>query len=392
VKLEGELEKSKLGRVFNALLERHEILRTSFGVINGEPVQKIAEKVELSIDYLVAGADEAESLIKANIHPFDLERAPLLRIVVITTAPKEHLLMVNMHHIITDGVSFGVLIRDFIALYKGQDLPALKLHYKDFAVWQQSAEQRAGKARQREFWLNLFPEIPPMPDLPADFARPAKKGDEGSCIRFTIGGMEMDRLTSIASQEGVSTFMLLLAFLNILLAKLGNQDDIVVGINTAGRQHADLENVLGLFVNTLALRNFPRKELTFREFLAEVKKTTLASFDNQDYQFEELIDYLKIEPDLSRNPLFEVLMVYQNFEAPELVLPGLRIVPYERTVVKTKFDLSLVVFDGGDRLLLTFEYATAVFKRETIERFAFYFKEIIGAAISDMDKKILSYG
>src|SRR5262249_49644252 len=161
--------------------------------------------------------------------------------------------------------------------------------------------------------------------------------------------MEMDRLTSIASQEGVSMFMLLLAFLNILLAKLGNQDDIVVGINTAGRQHADLENVLGLFVNTLALRNFPRKELTFREFLAEVKKTTLAGFDNQDYQFEELIDYLKIEPDLSRNPLFEVLMVYQNFEAPELVLPGLRIAPYERTVVKTKFDLSLVVFDGGDR-------------------------------------------
>jgi hypothetical protein len=388
MRLEGAPDRERLYQAFNKLIERHSILRTSFLLAGDEPVQHISDKVNFTLDYFSSEGKDPASVIAANIRPFDLAEAPLLRVVLIAISAHDHLLMVDMHHMVTDGVSYGILIQDFIALYNHTALPELKLQYKDFAVWQQSPEQQERISRQKDFWLRIFPEVPPVPDLPADFARPPKKTDQGSSFRFDIRGQEMERLRSIAAEEGVSMFTLILSFLNILIAKLSNQDDIVIGVNTAGRQHADLENMIGLFVNTLALRNFPREDLTFKEFLSELQARTLASFDNQEYPFEALIDELKMEPDRSRNPLFEVLMVYQNFHEPAFVIPGLKLLPYEGQDTKTKFDLSLVAFAADDHLLLTFEYSTALFRKDTIEGLAGYFKNIIASIAEDTHKRI----
>jgi non-ribosomal peptide synthetase component F len=192
----------------------------------------------------------------------------------------------------------------------------------------------------------------------------------------------------ISAQQRVSMFMLILSVYTILLSKLSNQEDIVVGINSTGRHHADLENMMGMFVNTLPLRSYSKGALSYREFLADLKNRTLACFDNQSYQFEELIDDLKIERDSSRNPLFEVMIAYQNFEDTALVIPGLTLSAYPVEQTQSKFDLSLLVLETSEQLLLTFEYSIALFRKETIEMFRDYFNRILSTIVADLNTKI----
>jgi 3-oxoacyl-(acyl-carrier-protein) synthase/acyl carrier protein len=388
IKLEGRPDKLKLDRVFNLLLDRHEILRTYFEVVDGEPVQKIADRIDLNIEYLHSGNGKTAALINEFSRPFDLSVPPLMRAAIVEISPDEHILMTDMHHIITDGISQTVLVNDFMALYGDTALPALSLQYKDYSEWQQGQEQKREIGRQRQFWMNEFSEMPAVLDLPADFSRPLIKQYEGSYLRFAIGPDETDMLRMISAQQRVSMFMLILSVYTILLSKLSNQEDIVVGINSTGRHHADLENMMGMFVNTLPLRSYSKGALSYREFLADLKNRTLACFDNQSYQFEELIDDLKIERDSSRNPLFEVMIAYQNFEDTALVIPGLTLSAYPVEQTQSKFDLSLLVLETSEQLLLTFEYSIALFRKETIEMFRDYFNRILSTIVADLNTKI----
>lgn len=387
-RLTGHLQVGKLEEVFKKLIVRHESLRTYFELIDGDPVQRIAGHTDFFIEYCKTTETESASVIDKFIKPFNLNKAPLLRVELIETGVDSYLLMVDMHHIITDGISVNLLIKDFMAVYNQEILPMLDVQYKEFAEWQQSEEQKQVRKKQRQFWLALFEDEVSIAELPTDFPRPLVNTFEGSSVNFCINAEDTGRLKLIAAEAYGTLFMILLAAFNVLLNKLSGQEDIVIGIPTTGRSHAQLGNIIGMFVNTLPLRNYPKGELTFREFLNAVRTNLLTCLDNQSYTYEDLIDDLQLERDISRNPLFDVMFAFQNFEKTLLEIPGLTLEPCPNNRVVSKFDITLTAVESADQVLLNLEYSTALFKRETIERFVTYFKKIISSVIENSGKKI----
>ncbi|GAA4279086.1 hybrid non-ribosomal peptide synthetase/type I polyketide synthase [Aquimarina mytili] len=393
VKLEGDLDTAHFEAVFEKLLQRHESFRTSFSLINGEPMQKIEERTDFKITQFKAGLDEIPKIINDFIRPFDLNESPLIRVGLVQINESEHILMVDMHHIITDGISQGILISDFMKLYNNESLPPLHFQYKDYAHWQHTEEQQERISNQKEFWLQQFSDdIMPF-DLPTDFIRPLESSNKGESVWITLEEKEIDGLAKLADKERATNYMVLLAVFNILLSKLSNQEDITVGSPVAGRQHADFDNVIGMFVNTLSIRNYPKGNYTFREFLAEVKQRAIACFDNQDYPYEELVEALKIDREKGRNPLFDTMFEYQlSTEETQLKIPDLELTVFngvdEKILNVSKFDLLLSAVENGDHLTLKLEYSYDLFRRETVERFIAYYKKIINQIINNPDCKL----
>ncbi|MEW7293171.1 hybrid non-ribosomal peptide synthetase/type I polyketide synthase [Aquimarina sp. 2304DJ70-9] len=393
VKLVGDLDTTRFAKVFEKLLERHESFRTSFSLINGVPMQKIEEHNDFEITQIKANLDEIPTIINDFISPFDLNEAPLVRVGLVQINESEHILMVDMHHIITDGISQGILISDFMKLYNNENLPPLNLQYKDYAHWQHAEEQQARISNQKEFWLEQFSgDIVPS-DLPTDFVRPLESSNKGESVWIKLEEKEIDGLAKLADKERATNYMVLLAVFNILLSKLSNQEDITVGSPVAGRQHADFDSVIGMFVNTLSIRNYPKGNYTFREFLAEVKQRAIACFDNQDYPYEELVEALKIDRTKGRNPLFDTMFEYQlSTEETQLKIPDLELTVFngvdEKFLNVSKFDLLLSAVENGDHLTLKLEYSYDLFKRETVERFIKYYKKIINQIITNPDCKL----
>ena len=388
VKIRGKVDKERLANAFQQLIIRHEILRTSFSVIEGEPLQKIAGQGSLELEYYQSEEEGTQSVINEFIRPFDLNQGPLIRVGLLSFNEENHLLMVDMHHIVTDGVSQAVLVRDFKALYDGEELQELKLQYKDYAEWQQSEGRHEQLTKEKGFWLNLYEEPPHILDLPTDFSRPAISKRTGDWEGFKIDKDSTSQLKEIAEETGVTLYMILLSVYNILLAKLTNQEDIIVGTPVAGREHSDLENIVGVFLNSLPLRNKVVGTLSFKEFLRELSTNTVACFDNQSHPYEDLLDELKIERTPNRNPLYGVMFSYQKFEEETLELSGLTLEPYENDHKVSKLDLTLYAFDQGDHFSMNFEYSTELFKRETIGRFVSYFQRIVASVITAPDRKI----
>ncbi len=387
VELEGELDKEKFTQAFNSLIQRQENLRISFELIDGGPVLKVHQNVEFEIEYYEAG-DELEKIIEKFIRPFDLANSPLFRVGLIKKDDTHHLLMIDMHHIISDGVSMGILQKEFMALYEGKELLRLRVQYKDYSEWQIKKRKSEEIKNQEAFWLNEFNHDIPILNLPADYLRPTHQSFAGDSIHFEITKDETGLLKELALKEETTLFMVLLAAFNLFLAKVSGQEDIIVGTPVAGRRHTDLNDIIGMFVNTLAIRNYPVADITFREFLKEVTKRTLEIFENQDYQFEDLVDKVVKDRDVSRNPLFDVMFVLQNMDIPELEITGLKLKSYEYDNKISKFDLSLYGVEIEDQISFTLEYCTKLFKEETIKRFEEYFRKVIIDIIKDPDVKL----
>jgi tyrocidine synthetase-3 len=413
----GIVDKNRLEESAAKLIQRHESIRTSFDIIDEEPVQRIHEDVEFEIEYGGLGDKQwvpgngqvkveqeqspsagtrglapwplelAASTIKSFIRPFNLSQAPLLRLGLIKGTEKTHIFMVDIHHIISDGISSTILIKEFSALLKETEFSPLRIHYKDYSQWQNKWIESGEIKKQEEYWLRLFESEVPVLNMPTDYTRPAVQSFEGRTVNFEIGRDEMAQLNQLALEEGVTLYMILLSVYNILLSKINNQEDIVVGTPTAGRNHADLEQVIGMFVNTLILKNLPSGEKSFRAFLREVKKSTSNAFENQNYPFEKLVNKVAVNRDLSRNPLFDVMFVFQNMEIQDLDIPGLQLRPWEYKNLRgtSRFDLTLEIIEAGRNLACTFEYCTRLFRSTTIERFIKYFKNII-CGILDVDE------
>ncbi|UII31961.1 amino acid adenylation domain-containing protein [Fulvivirga ulvae] len=386
--VQGEVDRDQLTYTFNRLAWRHESLRTFVEVVNGQPVQKISDNVDIEVEYFESDEAGVASIIEAFVRPFDLGQEPLFRVGLIKTGQEKHILMVDIHHLVSDGVSFSILIEDFMKLYNGANLPQPQLQYKDYAEWQQSDEQQEQAMLHKEFWLKQYQEEVHPVNLPEDFQRPVIKSFEGAVANFELDPHVTGQLKTIADQSGTTMYMMLLAVYNVLLAKLSNQTDVVVGTPTAGRQHSDVERVIGMFVNTLPLRNTPQGDLSFKEFLTAVRDRTLASFDHQSYPYEELIDELHLTRDTSHNPLFDVMFSYRTDQASEHEISGLVLRPYDKGQVLSQFDITLFAVDKRDSLLLSFEYCTALFKEETIERFISYFNQIISTIVADVNIRL----
>ncbi|MCP4220803.1 MAG: amino acid adenylation domain-containing protein [bacterium] len=430
MELEGELDGERFEATFHQLIQRHESLRTSFFVLENEeedePVQVLHIDPEFRIEYRdmsqlqvetpagdSAGPCVSRSAIMEMIRPFDLQRAPLLRVYLIKTGPRHHILLFDMHHIISDGISINVITREFTTLYaahcpkgkrgskgpatrgrKGlpfaleeyipprvagppEALSALKLRYRDYAGWQERRKAAGEIKAQESYWLKEFAGELPVPDLPIDFPRPAVRDFAGGIYSFALGSKDTAQLRALAFEKEVSLFMVLVAVFSILIAKLTRQDEVVIGSPIAGRRHTDLEAVVGMFVNTVAIRCFPVGNKTFPNYLEEIKTTILEAFENQDFQFEELVEALDVPRDMSRNPLFDVMLVVRNMERSDVEIPGLKIKPYELETGVSKFDLTLLAVEESESLAFSIEYCSALFKPETIAGFAAYFKQLL---------------
>jgi bacitracin synthase 3 len=413
----------KLEGIFNRLIARHESLRSSFRIVDEEPVQIIHDNVEFEIEYYgidknedwtvsqnsppegglndapldlekiivnepTAVPRELEKIMEHFVRPFDLTRAPLLR-VGFAWLEENYILLVDMHHIISDGTSHAVLIEEFNRLYNGDDLPELRLQYKDYSEWQNNRDQQQKIKEQEAYWLTLFSDELPVLNLPTDYIRPAAQSFTGKNVSFNLDHRETAIVKSTASKTDTTLYMVLLTIYNVMLCKLCGQEDIIVGTPIASRRHADLQRIIGMFVNTLALRNFPSVNKSFEEFLADVKKRTLDAYENQEYQFEELVDRLSIPRDVSRNPLFDVMfnLLNQNDQsgAPLEYKENAEYVHKKGT---SKFDMTLTAIDAEEFVYLNFEYCTQLFGSKTIDRFIRYFKRIIWEIDESIERKI----
>ncbi|MCP4154596.1 MAG: amino acid adenylation domain-containing protein, partial [bacterium] len=323
------------------------------------------------------------------VRPFDLSRAPRGRVAIIKnehtadSSVTSHILLLDMHHIISDGVSLGLFVRDFMRLFKGDEILDLRIQYKDFSEWYNRMSRTPGIKKQQTWWLHAFEKENHQLELPYDYPRSPMQQFAGSSIYSKIEVSKTSALKELALKENVTLFMQLLALYNILLSRLANCEDVVVGVPTAGRSHDDLEPVIGMFVNTLPLRNYPEREKTYETFLKEVGRQTLAAFENQEFPFEELVEQLEIERDLSRNPLFDVMFTLNNFDVSAVEIPGLRLTPYKSENKVAKFDLTLSAMEVGEEILLEYQYSTALFNEDTVRRFEAIFQRIIDSVLEN---------
>ncbi len=380
----GSLDHKALDNAFRQLIDRHETLRTSFETMNGEPVQRVHNEVPFRVELIHAPrADQRETdeLVHGFVQPFNLEQAPLFRAGLIEISPEHHILLLDMHHIISDGTSINVLIQDFIHLYAGDTLPSLRIQYKDYAAWQREQQQSERYQEQEDYWLNTFAGELPVLDIPTDYPRPAVRSFEGDVLEFTLDQRQSEGLKSIAMQTESTLYMVLLAAYTTLLSQYSGQEDIIVGSPIAGRPHADLGNLIGMFVNTLAIRNYPEGGKTFHDYVLEVKDNALKAFEHQNYPFEELVEKLGVDRDLSRNPLFDTMFALQNLEQTEQQLAELQLAPYPSEQTTAKFDLSLFAQEDGEQIACGFQYGTRLYKRETIERLAVHLQQLINVVI-----------
>ncbi|MCP5053870.1 MAG: amino acid adenylation domain-containing protein, partial [bacterium] len=380
-----EPQREKFEETFRRLIDRHESLRTAFLVIRDQPVQKVHHTgaIEFGIRYFDKTVEgEWDSIIQDFVRPFDLTEAPLLRVGLAKIKDKTHMLMVDMHHIISDGVSHAILVNDFLSLYQGNPLSPVPVQYKDYALWQASEKERGTLIKQEKYWLRQYAEEIPVLNLPIDHSRPAAQSFEGDTIGFEIVASDTMALRALALEQESTIYMVLLSIYNVLLTKLSGQETIVVGTPVAGRGHLELQDVIGMFVNTLALVNEPGADKSFTGFLKEVRQQTLEAFENQDYPFEDLVDRVVESRDMSRNPLFDVMLVLQNMSVlhskiPEVKAPAPKLMSYEFENKTSKFDLTFTGIETGDKLHFNVEYCTALFEEQTILRFIEYFKRIV---------------
>lgn len=263
----------------------------------------------------------------------------------------------------------GIFVNEFVALYNGEELPGLRIQYKDFSVWQNELFKTDRIKKQEEYWLDTFSGELPLLNLPVDYPRPSLQSFEGDRVNIDTGRELGEKLKHLAAKTGTTLYMVLLSAYYILLSKYTGREDIIVGSPTAGRPHTDLQNLIGMFINTLAMRNFPEGKKKYGEFLKEVKDNALRAYENQDYQFEELVENLNIPRDMSRNPLFDTMFVLQNMDIEGKELSGLKVRPFSLENRTTKFDIAVIAVETALGITFTVDYCGKLFMKESMEEF-----------------------
>ena len=251
-------------------------------------VQKVDAAVDFQIEHFSGSGDCLEKLINDFIRPFDLKKAPLIRVGLCEINSARYLMMIDVHHIVADGASVMILVKEYINFYENQQLPELKLQYKDFAKWQNELFRTDYIKKQERYWLEVFQGEIPVLDMPLDFPRSTFQSYQGERVNFNVGNQFTEKINKFTSKTKITLFMLLLAAYYILLSKYTGQADIIIGTPILGRRYPDLENLIGILINTLAIRNYPAADKTGGEFLQEVKESAIKAYANQEYQFEML--------------------------------------------------------------------------------------------------------
>ncbi len=397
VRLQGQLNLPVLEQTLNEIVRRHEVLRTTFALEDGRPVQHIQPELFLPLQIidlseLPSLAREPEALrlaTKEAQQPFDLARGPLLRVGLLRLADDEHVVLITMHHIVSDGWSTGVFVREVAALYEAfasgaeSPLAELPIQYADYATWQRDWLQGEVLDEQLGYWRKqLGGELTAL-ELPTDKLRPAVQTYKGASQTFQLPVELGAAVKELSRRESVTPFMTLLAAFQVLLHRYTGQEDICVGTPVAGRNRAEVEGLIGFFVNTLVMRTDLAGEPSFRALLARVREMAVAAYAHQDVPFEKLVEELQPERELSRNPLFQVMFEIQNQEQETLALPGLSLKPVEVADATAKFDLTLLVAESDAGLTARFEYNIDLFDAATITRMGRHFEQLLANLVAD---------
>ncbi|HYO58031.1 amino acid adenylation domain-containing protein, partial [Archangium sp.] len=399
----GRLDVAALERSLREVIRRHEVLRTTFASPEGRVVQIISPEVRLELEVedlegLAAPEREAEARrrVREEAHrPFELSRGPMLRARVLRLAREEHVLLLVMHHIVTDAWSVSVLLRELGELYPAFEaggvpaLPALGLQYADYAVWQRQWLRGEVLEAQLSYWKKTLAGVPQALELPTDRPRPQVQTFRGSQVKVQLPLALSQEVRALSQREGTTLFMTLLAAFQVLLARYSGQRDIVVGTPIAGRNRQEVEGLIGFFVNTLALRADVRGSLSFKELLAQVRETCLGAYAHQELPFEQIVDALQLERDLSRTPLFQVqLFVLEDELARTMELGGLSLKPLEVELAAAKFDLVVGLQETGQGLLSAWQYNTDLFDGETVARMAGHFQKLLEGLVARPEQRL----
>ena len=392
--MEGEPDRKRMEESFRDLIKRHENFRTSIKILGNEPVQKIhkPDEVKFELKYFKAVEKEAGEVIKNFVKPFDLSQAPFLRVGLAKMGHKRHLLVIDIHHIITDYISQNIFVREFIDRYEGKELLPLRIQYKDFSEWQSGWLKSSESQSQEEYWYNRFKDGVPLLNLPTDYPRPPVHNYDGDMVSFEMNKDLTNKIKKCVSKTKSTLHILLLSVCNILLSRYSGQQDIVVGSPIAGRTDADLQHTIGIFVNMLAMRNQPKENKTFAEFLQETKQNALNAYENQDYQFDELVSKLRLQRDSNRSALFDVVFHTLKLEDVETLkikkIDDIYITPYKYPHSKIKYDLTFEAFDLSDMMMMLLRYSTELFKKSTVEKILNRYMDILKQVIEDINIKL----
>ncbi|HYG79421.1 MAG TPA: condensation domain-containing protein, partial [Pyrinomonadaceae bacterium] len=401
-RLAGPLDVATLEAGLNEVIRRHEVLRTNFLSVDGEPVLFIHRERAQSLSVVdlrgLPAAErepEARRLAGEEVRlPFDLQRDPLLRVLLLRLADEEHVLVLVMHHIISDGWSTGVFARELTTLYAAFDagrpspLPELQIQYIDYAVWQREWLRGPVLSEQIEYWRGRMAGAPPVLELPFDRPRPPMQSFRGASERFTLPAELSRSLQALCREEDVTPFMLLLAAFQVLLMRYSGQEDVVVGTPIAGRTRAETEELIGLFVNTLVLRTDLSGNPTFREVLGRVRETALGAYAHQDLPFELLVEVLQPVRSLSHSPIFQVAFILQNAMGEVLELPNLSMRSFEIDSSVSRVDLTLELYERADGIGGWFEYNTDLFEQATIALLIRHFQTLLEAVAAGVSQRV----
>jgi amino acid adenylation domain-containing protein len=403
-RLRGRLDAEALCEALREIVRRHESLRTRFTSADGRPVQVIEPGVEFDVPVVdLTGMSEAEREERAKglareeaRRPFDLTRAPLMRAALLRLSDEEHVLLLTLHHIVSDGWSTGVLVRELRALYEafaaGQESPLeeLPIQYADYAVWQRGWLEGGELDRQLSYWRGQLSGAPEVLEVAGDRARPSAPSYEGALESVSLSAELSSQLRELARREGVTLYMLLLAAWQTFLMRYTGQEDVVVGSPVAGRTRAETEGLIGFFVNTLVLRTDLSGDPTFRELLKRVREVCLGAYAHQEVPFEKVVEELAPERSLSRNPLFQIEFILQNAPREALELSGVSLSPFRTFGATAQFDLTLGMSDDGGEIGGTIGYSTDLYDAATIRQMLGHFRTLLGGIASDPRRRLSS--
>lgn len=404
IHLTGSLNVTALEESLNQVVHRHEVLRTRFAAVEGQPFQVILPQLSLPltmIDLRAIPADlrqaEARRLATQEAQrPFDLAAGPLLRVTLLQLDEAEYVALLTLHHLVSDGWSRGILVRELATLYQAvtsspgealSPLPELPIQYADFALWQRQWRRSDAWAAQRKYWQQQLGGTPVVLELPSR-PRPAVQSDRGETQFLHIAQPLSQALKALSQQAGVTLFMTLLAAFKVLLHRYTQQDDIWLGTPIANRNRSEIEGLIGCFVNTLVLRTRLSENPSFRQLLQQVQQVALAAYAHQDFPFEQLVEELQVERDLSRHPLFQVMFILQNAPSPALKLPGLNLSPFKVENKTATFDLTLSMTDTHEGLRGAWEYSSDLFERVIIERMSGHFQQLLAGIVANPDQAL----
>ncbi|MCA1681766.1 MAG: condensation domain-containing protein, partial [Actinobacteria bacterium] len=401
LRLRGELDGGALSRALTGLVARHESLRTTFELVDGRGVQVVHAPSEVELPVLdLAGLAEEERRAELDrvvaqeaLCPFDLAAGPLLRVRLVRLAAEEHVLTLMLHHIVTDGWSSGVLMSDLAELYRAElvgaapKLAVLPVQYADFAVWQRERLSDSVAEEQLDYWRGQLDGVAAL-ELPTDRPRPAVHTTNGAVVEFGVPAQVTARLKELGHRQDGTLFMTLVAACQVLFARWSGQDDVAVGTVTSGRDRAELEGLVGFFVNTVVLRSQLDHTWTFSEFLVEIKNTVLDAFAHQEVPFERLVDELQPARDISRTPLFQVMVVLQNTPDQGYELAGLQVDDVELPRMPASFDISIDFQESDGGLYGALTYNTDLFDAATIERMAGHVQLLLAGIVAEPDRPL----